>query len=132
MWKLKVISEGQIVAEHEDVEVNGTMLRNFSSMVSGYEALDKEGEVVELIGRNDTLHMPANFNRDENFVCIRGLWVHRGADVYGGACDDFGIRDEEGVFKPAWELEDGWNNPALQREWNLRPIIEGAGYAGTD
>ena len=58
---------------------------------------------------------------EEGFVCIKGMWTHfedRFRDGHGGRLY-YGIRTDDGEFQEVHRLPKEWNDPRLQRQWNL-------------
>jgi hypothetical protein len=89
-------------------------------------ALNDNGETIELIGDSTRSYQhPASVNleRTEDFVCIRGLWLH-GIKIGKASGVTFGVMDENGVVTVPRALEKGWNDPRLHREWHLWPLVE--------
>jgi len=133
LWRLEVAGEGEEVVEHEGVTF---VKRDFfipsepeDQTVPGFTAYDEEGEAIEMIGG----HGLAVEGKKEALLCINGLWVQSGASWIGAGAEGlyYGAPAEGGGFVEVPALEAA-NDPRVQRQWNLSPLLEGAGYGGSD
>ncbi len=130
MWKMEIVSQDEVVAEHVGVTVTSRDLwiPDSRSVAQGYFALDRNGERIESVcadhGEDSNMKLT-----DEGLVIIRGMWAHYedGGEPHDEAAGYYyGVLDEAGALTKVDELPLRWSDPRLHREWNLR-WLEGEG-----
>ncbi len=131
-WKLDVLSEGESIARHERITFNSRtfyLAPDISSefepkTVPGYTALDTEGTPIEIIGGPEC----SLEGTEEGRLSIKGMGIYFSSGGPGGGGLYYGVLGEGGSFEEVTALDD----PRLPRQWNLTPILEGPGYAGSE
>lgn len=122
IWKADIVSQGETVAEHEGVTFSSRTFfmigERENNTVPGFTLYGSDGKPLEMVGGTE-VSLEA---QKEATICVQGLWVHSQDGLR------YGVQAEGGEFVEVGALDD----PRLQRQWNLRPLLEGAGYAGTD
>ena len=119
MWHLEVINQGEVVYERDDVTVQSHRfnVQSEGTTVPGYTVYGNNSRPIESVGG----HEASMELTKEGLVCIKGMWTHfedRFGDGQGGRLY-YGVRTDDGEFQEVHKLPKEWNDPRLQRQWNL-------------
>lgn len=132
MWRMEIVSQGKVVAEHSNVTVASKdfWIPATQSVAQGYGACDAEGNAIEYVcgdhGEKANIELTA-----EGLVTVKGLWAH--FENNGGAHHSetgyyYGVAGEDGRVTKLEDLPGGWDSPQLHRQWNLH-WLDGRGAA---
>ncbi len=128
LWGLEVVSKDETVAEDEGVTFKSRTFflpnETENNTVSGFTVYDSDDKSIEMIGGPEC-SLEAN---EQGLICIKGLWIHFEDDGIAGGKLYYGVGTEGDGFKEVGRLDD----PRLQRQWNLQPILAAVPYAATD
>jgi len=128
MWHMEIVSDGETVAEHSNVTVvsKDFWIPDHQHVAQGYAAAAAGGEVIENIcadhGEKANIELTA-----EGLVVVKGFWAH--FQSVGGPGHEangyyYGVTGEDGTFTQLRDLARVWDNPELNRQWNLRWLAD--------